>query len=212
MLVGTAESAVYCHEVWAGVLMALSLALHGLGFVGFAIALGVSATLIRELALPYLGIMLLFALRERKKGETAGWAAGASLVVFALFVHALLVRAQASGEVRAGTWLALGGACFVMSTAPWHVLAIGITSPRLLALAVSLSLLGAAAWPGPVGARLFAVVMTYVAAFLFVGRSDNNYWGFIYSPLLYLGLVMLPRFAKDSWVNCRAGAQRSVGL
>lgn len=203
MVVGTAQSGVYLHEVWAGVLVALSLALHGLGFARLAIVLGVSATLIRELALPYLLVMGLCAVRAGNRRELAGWAAGVGLVTFALFVHALLVQAQASVEVRSGSWLALGGACFVLSTAQWHVLAVATTSPRLLALAVPLSLVGLAAWPGPTGSRLLAVVLTYLTAFLFIGRSDNNYWGFVYSPLLYLGLAMLPRLARDTWVRSR---------
>jgi hypothetical protein len=35
-------------------------------------------------------------------------------------------------------------------------------------------------------------VLAYLAAWSFVGRPDNGYWGLVIAPLLPLGLLQLP--------------------
>ena len=58
-----------------------------------------------------------------------------------------------------------------------------------MAIVYPLTLLGFAAWRGPLGARVAITVLGYTAAFLFLGRTDNYYWGLITLPLLPLGLI-----------------------
>jgi hypothetical protein len=41
------------------------------------------------------------------------------------------------------------------------------------------------------------IVGGYMIAFLFIGRPDNNYWGYLYSPLLPLGWMLAPAALYD---------------
>ena len=60
------------HETWAGLLIALSLALRTDRRFAAAVTLGLLAGVIRELAMPYLVVMALVALAERKRVEAEG--------------------------------------------------------------------------------------------------------------------------------------------
>ncbi|MGJ3629933.1 hypothetical protein AB5I41_29715 [Sphingomonas sp. MMS24-JH45] len=62
------------HELWAGPLVALSLATWRPGKAATAIALALAAMLIRETAALYAGIMAVAALAEGRRREVLGWA------------------------------------------------------------------------------------------------------------------------------------------
>ena len=62
-------SGVFMQELWAGSFIALSLAVHRPGRWGLSLVLALVACLIRELALPYLAVMAVFALAERRWTE-----------------------------------------------------------------------------------------------------------------------------------------------
>lgn len=51
----------------------------------------------------------------------------------------------------------------------------------------------------PLGRRLMLIVWGYSLAFLFVGRSNNGYWGFIYGPIVAISLVFAPMALRDLW-------------
>jgi hypothetical protein len=186
----------WLHEVWAGALIAISLALRTPERWALAVVVGTVAALFRELAAPYLVVMAVMALAERRYKEAGAWAFGLAVFVAALAAHASAVGALVLPTDRASPgWLALGGWSFVLNSAYWSlsVLHLGAFTVLLLPLA----LLGLTA--RPLDYRLTLTVFGYIAAFLIVGRSDTPYWGFIYAPLWPIGLVML----WPALVQCR---------
>jgi len=42
-------------------------------------------------------------------------------------------------------------------------------------------------------------LMSYLLLFAFVGKSYNEYWGAIYTPLMSVGLVFVPTALRDLW-------------
>ena len=87
-LPAVAPQAPYLHEVWAGLLISLSLALRRPERFGLAVAAGLAAVLIRELAAPYLVVMAVTALAGRHWREAAAWALALLLFAAALAFHA----------------------------------------------------------------------------------------------------------------------------
>ncbi|MEP7006737.1 MAG: hypothetical protein ABI810_12200, partial [Sphingomonas bacterium] len=70
------------HEIWAGLLIALSLALRRPERWIEAVAVGMMAMLIRETAALYVGIMAMLALAGGHRREALGWFA--TIAVFAV--------------------------------------------------------------------------------------------------------------------------------
>ncbi|MCE3544266.1 hypothetical protein LXJ56_29245, partial [Escherichia coli] len=68
------------HEIWAGLLIALSLGVWKPGRWLPAVAFGLAAALIRETAGLYLLLMGGIALVERRPREAAGWAVAAAVL------------------------------------------------------------------------------------------------------------------------------------
>ena len=85
--IGVMRGAAYQHESWAGLLIALSLLLYRPGRWGASVCLGLAACFFRELALPYLMAMALFALLERSWRELAAWTVSAVLFCVIFAVH-----------------------------------------------------------------------------------------------------------------------------
>jgi hypothetical protein len=210
-----AAQAPYMHEVWAGLLISLSLALRRADRFGLslAIAAGLAAALIRELAAPYLVVMAAMALVERRWREAAAWTAALALFAGALALHARMVDAFVlpSDHVSAG-WLKLSGWPFVLHAAQWNAV-LAAAPAWLTALLVPVALAGAAAWTTPLGRRLAAVLLVYVLAFAVIGRPENFYWGLMFTPLLPLGFArafrVLPA-AQSYWNRSRGMASPSA--
>ena len=192
LLSGAAAQAYAMHEQWAGLLIALSLALWRPDRWGWSLAFGLAAALIRELAAPYLVVMAAMAFVERKPREGAAWLASLALFAAALAAHAYAVSLYVlPTDIHSAGWLSLGGWPFLLHALQWNaVLAAG---PAWLAVVLApLALLGAASWRGPLGVRLGLIVLGYVSGLLVFGRPENAYWGLMIVPLLSLALVKAP--------------------
>jgi hypothetical protein len=180
------------HEVWAGQLIFLSLALRTERRFAASALLGLLAALIRELAMPYLAAMALLALWEKRWREAAAFASALAVVAGALAVHASHLQTLAApDDLPTSGWLAFGGWPFVLSTAKWNMFSLAV-GPWVTALLVPLALLGAAATGGPSGNRLLLIIGGYTLSFIIVGRPDNDYWGLIIAPLDGLALAFAP--------------------
>src|SRR5579859_4263499 len=98
-------------ELWAGILMALSIAAYALSRWKLAVAAALVALFIRELVLAYCLLCLVLALWERRRPESLAWLVG--LALFAVFYgwHVGEVRKQIAGMENAqlGSWFRLGG-------------------------------------------------------------------------------------------------------
>ncbi|MEJ0096906.1 MAG: hypothetical protein WDM84_01640 [Bauldia sp.] len=184
-----APMTVLYSEYAAGVLILLSASTLGLGFRRTGFAAGVAALFVRELAAPYVLVCLVLAWRERRFVEAVAWLM--ALVAYAAFYfwHYRMVQAQLGPMDFAypGGWLRFGGASFVLSTAGFNGL-LAAAPLWTAAILLPLGVLGLIAWPGAADIRIALTVFAYVAAFAFVGKPLNEYWGAMYTPLLTLGL------------------------
>lgn len=180
------------HEVWAGLLIALSLALNRPKTWALSLALGLAAALIRELAAPYLLVMALMAWIEGRRGQAAAWTAALGAFAAAMAGHAWAVGlyVQPNDAVSQG-WLRFGGWPFVLRAAQWNA-GLAASPGWLAAVALPLAILGACAWTGGTGGRLGLTVTGFIAGLLIFGRPENVYWGLLIAPLLPLGLIMAP--------------------
>jgi hypothetical protein len=186
------------HEVWASLLVLLSLAVWRAGRWGPSLALGLLAALVRELALPYLLLMAALAAWEGRRREALAWAAGTAAAAAVLALHLQLALAHGAGHGTSNGWLGLGGWSFVLATAQWALFAQVVpTSDWAMAILVPLAFLGLAGWRGPLGIRAFLLAAGYAGAFLVMGRPDNHYWGLMYAQLLVIGLVLAGPAMRD---------------
>ena len=199
--------------VWAGVLIALSLCCYGVNHPRLAVAMGLAAVFCRDLAVPYGVLCFAMAIRNQRRGEILGWAAGLAAYVLYFGVHAFYV-AQARplvGIAHVGSWLQLGGAPFVISTA--QVNAYLLLLPQwVAAVFLSLALLGVAGWRGEFGQRVALTLAMYVVAFAFVGHDFNQYWGALIAPLLCFGAAQAPATLSDLWRAARGTARASSAV
>jgi hypothetical protein len=196
----------YIHEIWAGMLIALSLGLYRPQQWPVSVLLALVAALFRELALLYLAAMAASALYERRYREAAGWLS-AALLFCALFAWHLSVASHLyrAGDLSTKGWFALQGWPFVLETAKRN-LALFYAGNWVVGIAVCLGLLGFAGQRDSWIARAGLVTGSYMAVFLFVGRPDNSYWGMLYSPLLPIGVALSPLALRD--LIARAWAPR----
>ncbi len=180
------------HETWAGLLIFLSFGLRTEKRFAAAVLAGLLAALIRELAMPYLALMAVLALTERRWREAGAFGVALMIALTALAAHAhavhLLTNAQ---DMASPGWLKAGGWRFVLSTGQWNMFVVA-AGPWLAAVLIPLSLLGAAAWAGPTGLRLTLLLAGYVFGFMLIGRPSNLYWGLVIAPLAGLALGFAP--------------------
>lgn len=201
------------HEVWAGLLIALALALRTPRSWALSVAVGLLAALLRELAFPFLAAMAFLALLERRRLEAAAWSAALLVAGLALAAHAAATDAVTrASDLASPGWTSFGGWAFILHLAEFNgfLLNAPFWLPAILAPA---TLLGLVFWrEGEIGLgrRAAFVVLGYVLAFCIVGRPDNDYWGLMLSPLLPLGLIQLDRVTASLLAACGRGFRRPV--
>ena len=182
------------HELWAGMLIALSLGLHrpGRKWLGAVLAAGL-ALAIREHALPYVMLMAATALWRREWKEGAAWLALIAAFFAYLGVHLYLVAQQVRpDDVMGPNWLALRGMSGWLSSIVlssnlrflWH----WVAGPVVL-----LMVLGWAGWKSPLGSTATLLFLGYGLLFMLAGRADNFYWGAVIAPVMFAGLAFMPR-------------------
>ena len=195
------KDAVYWHEVWAALLMALSLLIYRADRWWPSVLLGVLACLIREIAVAYLFVMAGFALYERRWAQSLAWLCGILLAAAAFAAHVHVAAGlYRPGDIVSPSWLGFGGWDFAIATAKWNVLLHALPYP-LIALALCLGVIGLAGDDDGRARRAAVIVAGYLAGFLVVGRPDNYYWGVLYTPLLPLGFLLAPAALADLWRN-----------
>lgn len=194
------------HELWAGMLLALSFGLHRPGRWGASLAAAALALAIREHALPFVLLIAAMAFWRRDWKEGAAW----SLLVAAFFaglaVHLHLVAEHVlPGDRPSPSWLALRGLSGWLSD---FVLASNLRFlPHWLAgPAVVLILLGWAGWKSPAGSFGTLLYLGYGTAFMIAGRPGNFYWGAVIAPALFVALVFTPVALRSLWRSSRADA------
>ncbi len=180
--------AIHLNDLWAGQLIALSLAARAAGFLPLSVASGAAAVLIRELALPYVLIMGVAAFLSGHRREAWAWAAATAGVLALVAGHVLYAGRLAPSDTLRSGWVALGGWCFALRTARMNPVLMLLPN-WLHAALVSGLIAGAWLWRSTSGQRVALVITCYLAFFVVVGRPDNFYWGLLIAPILPLGAL-----------------------
>ncbi|MFV0622710.1 hypothetical protein ACBY01_01690 [Sphingomonas sp. ac-8] len=197
MLVFVQPGLQMLHDIWAGLLIALSLGLRRDDRWIEAVAVATMATLIRETAALYPLLMLLLAVAEGRRREALGWGAGLGVLAVAVLCHAYAV-AQVVGPLDRASpgWLGMQGfGLFVRSVT--SATALELFPLWLGAPLVALALIGWGLWDDPAGLRVAVTSFAYAALIGVFARPDTFYWVLLVCPLLLVGLVFLPDGLRD---------------
>jgi len=189
------------HDLWAGTLISLSLASYAKGWRSLSVAAGLLALFSRELALPFVCVMLVLAYVQGRRREALVWSMGIVAFGIEMVFHWFMVKnATTGGQSPAlqGGWVVFGGWPFVLSTARTHPY-LFLAPPWATAIILPLAVLGLVGWRGRIGSRVASTVCVYLLAFLIVGMPYNRYWGLLYNGVLLLGLLNTGHSLRDLW-------------
>lgn len=179
------------HEWWAGLLLSCALALNREGDFAPRVMFAVAAALIRELAAPFLIVILLHAVFTRRWRRAALLTAILTVLAALLAVHAMAVMAHTLPTDPASRgWLGLRGLQgFVNDVA--GLLGVGHW-PRPLTNA--LILLPLAGWAGRTAEGEWPAIAWFTAMILLIAiaaRADNFYWAQMLLPGYLAGYPLL---------------------
>ncbi len=191
------------HEVWAGMLIALSLGLHRpqqwvWSWVAAALALA-----IREHALPFVLLMAAMGWMRGQRREAFAWLGLALVFGIALAFH-LSVVAQLTSEADPASpgWLTLRGlggwTSNIVTSSPLQLL-----PGWLAAMLVIVPLIGWAGWKSDLGETGLLLCLGYGLAFMIAGRDNNFYWALIVMPVWFVGFAFVPRALASLWNSAR---------
>lgn len=192
------------HEAWAGMLLALALALHRPGRWRGAWVAAALALAIREHALPFVLLMGALALWRREWRELAFWGLLVATFLTLLAWHVQTVaQLTGPGDPLSPSWLTLRG------PSGWFefiVLCTGLylLPPWLAAPLVLLPLFGWAALDRRLGAEALLLFAGYGLLFMIAGRANNFYWGLMVTPAWFVGLYWVPFGVRDLARSLRA--------
>lgn len=185
------------HEIWAGLLVALSLALRRSTRWIDAVAIGLVAALIRETAAVYMLLMAALAWRDGARREALGWGLALVLLAVALGFHAVAVgKVVTSLDTVSPGWSGLLGFGFFVKAIAAST-ALMILPAWAQAMMVGLALFGWTAWRDPLATRaalLFAAFAVLLSAF---ARADTFYWALMIAPAFLIGLCFVPDALRD---------------
>ena len=178
------------HETWAALLIALALALWQMQRLWPAIIAAVIAALIRELASPFLLLMCVAALWDRRWREAGYWLGGMAVVAIALKFHAdAVAQIVQPGDLASPGWHSRNGW-------PLLVLATQFGTPLILAprwltlLLLPFALFGWASWKHPLALRVSGLIFGFGMMVMLFARVQNFYWMLLTVPLLLAGLAL----------------------
>ena len=202
LVIATSPGLIVLHELWAGLLVALSLALWRPGKWRLSLFVALAALLIRELALPFVLLMGAFALWNRRWAEGAAWGGVVLLFGGILFWHycQVILVTLPTDPVSPG-WLSIGG-WPTMMRAFRLTSALRVLPVPLGTIGVVLCIFGWLSWKSDAGWLGAIALLGYGLFFALLSRPNNFYWGLMMAPLLLLGLAFLPQAFADlarSW-------------
>jgi hypothetical protein len=184
--------------LWSGVLIALSIAAFGLGRARLGIVAGIAALFFRELAALYCVVCWLLDASHRRWRLVAGWTLGmaAYAVFYAFHIAQVSSLIDATARAHDESWLQLGGAAFVISTAQMNAYLL-VVPQWISAVCLVLAVLGLASWNTAAGQRIGWTMAGYMIVLALVGQPFNQYWGCLYAPLICFGLARAPAAVQD---------------
>ncbi len=190
--------------LWAGVLIGLSLCAYAANWRMAAVALGLTALAMRDLAALYCWMAAILAIRDNHWKELGFWCVGFLLYALMFWLHANQVALHRPEDAIAhtGSWLQLGGAAFVISLAQVNAVLLQLPQP-IAAIYLALGLLGLASIRDAALGRVALTACAYVSLFALVGHPFNQYWGAMLAPLLAIGVALSPAAIRDLWTAMR---------
>lgn len=185
------------HELWAGTLVALAMALRIKGLTAPAFIAAALALAIRELALPFVLLAALWAWRSGNRREFAAWIALLAGYAAVLVLHrAAVMPLSLPGDALSQGWGGMRGPGAALQDIADVTLLHLIPAPFSY-LAVLLCLLGFLGAPVPL-ARFALPWLATVALLLAVfARPVNFYWAILSVPTVMAGLTFLPQALRD---------------
>ena len=185
------------HESWAGLLLALMVAIRQPARPWPAIIAGGAALMVREQALPMILAMGGLALIEKRWREAVGWLA--MVIAFAAYmtVHAgWVAEVVRPGDLASQGWTSMLGLQFAMKSIA--KVTFGIRLPDVLtATLLVLSLFGWASVRAGWALRATLLLLGYGLMLALFARADTFYWALIAAPLSFVGLAFLPNAFAD---------------
>lgn len=183
---------VLIHEVSAGALAALALALYHPERPWAAMAVLLVAALVRETVLPVAMLLGCFALADRDWRAAGAWAALGLVMLAVLGLHAQAVAGVVlPTDLASPGWDGMGGwhgyLAFVHHTSAIRFLPVSVT-----ALLVPLALLGWASWRSRLGLVMLLVHLGFALMLMLFARPNNFYWAMLVVPTLFMGLIFVP--------------------
>ncbi|SBV35027.1 conserved membrane protein of unknown function [uncultured Sphingopyxis sp.] len=183
---------LYIHEVAAGVLLALALALYRPARPWAALALVAAALAIRETVLPVAMLFGLFALIDRDWRAAAGWLAVGLCFAGGLAAHIAAIAAVTNpADPASQGWHGQGGWIAYLSFVQASSI-LRFFEGWAAALLVPLALLGWAAWRSRLGLAVLLIQLFYAALLMLFARPANFYWAMLVTPTLFVGLALAP--------------------
>lgn len=183
---------VLIHEVVAGALVALALALYRPERPWAALAVLLIAALIRETVLPVAVLLGCFALFDRDWRAVGAWIAlGLTMAVIMVLHMQGVAHVVLPGDLASPGWDGLGGWHSYLAFVH-HVSAFRFLPGAATAVLVPLALLGWATWRSRLGLAVLGVQIIYALVLMLFARPNNFYWAMLLVPTLYTGLIFAP--------------------
>ena len=200
--------ALQFHELVAGALLGLALALYRPERWWPSLLAAALALAIRELALPFLLLWAAFAASERRWRQVLALALVIALFALGMVFHAQAVIAQVlPTDPLSPPWAGFNGPQLAL-------LSLARLTPLLLlpeAVAAPIALLALLGWIG-LGGRLGLFATLWFAgmglAMALFARTNNFYWVLVLLPAYAAGLAFVPR-ALAELVRSAIGRQKS---
>lgn len=187
----------FFHEIWAGLFVALSLALRRRERWLEAVAFGLAAVLIRETAALYLAVMAALAWAEGSRREALAWLGAIAILAVAVALHARAVAEVVHPlDPASPGWVGMLGFGFFVRTMSIST-ALALAPLWLAAPLVAIALIGWTSWRDPLALRALAMFAAYALLLSLFGRTDTFYWGLLVAPVLLVGLAFAPDCLRD---------------
>ena len=200
LVYGGVSNVFFAHEFWAGTCITLSLIAYCRGWLILSLGSGLCALLFRELSLPFVIVMMIMALIEKRRKESLFWLLEIIAFSLILLIHYYFLKefVRDVNFAQKRGWMAFGGWPFVLKTIQMHPFLI-LNPAWLNAILIPLLLLGLSGWKGELGTRVSLSVYAYILSFLVLGQPFNVYWGVMFNILVPLGALYTLPSILDLW-------------
>jgi hypothetical protein len=198
----------FYHESWAAPLIAISLALWVQGRIVLSVIAGLTAVLLRELAMPYLVMMAIMSAYERRGLETKAWAIAIGISCLAAALHYTQVNALLQpDDLGSQGWSGRGGWPYFVATVKETSL-MAFLPDWAIKLAIPLSLFGWMSCRSGLGLRITGLLLGYATALMLFARDANMYWGILIMPFIVTGVAFAPTGIIALWHGCQPAKSR----